>query len=86
MIDATSVRVKKDAREQVVHINRIRPLLQEDFSIEECQTWSPPLFTHTDSTEGVAVDDDCSDVQDAPPPTRTTRSGRVIRPVDFYGY
>ena len=62
VIDATSVRVKKDAREQIVHINRICPLLQEDFSIEECQTWSPPLFTHTDSTEGVAVEDDCSDV------------------------
>ena len=30
VIDATSVRVKKDSREQVVHINRIRPLLQED--------------------------------------------------------
>ena len=88
VIDATSVRVKKDSREQVVHINRIRPLLQEDSSIKECQMWSPPLFTHTDSSgdEGIAVDDDCFDVQEVPPPTRTTRSGRVICPVDFYGY
>ena len=36
--------------------------------------------------QGVTVDDDCSDVQDAPPPIRTTRNRRVIRPVDFYGY
>ena len=47
--------------------------------------WSPLLFTHTDSTgdEEVAVDDDCSDVQEVPPPTRTTCSGRVICPVDI---
>ena len=88
VIDTTSVRVKKDAREQVVHINRVRPLLQEDSSIEECRLWSPPLFTHIDSAgeEEVAVDNSHPDVRDAPSTTRTTRSGRVIRPVDYFGY
>ena len=50
VIDAISVRVKKDAREQIVYINQIYPLLQEDSSVKECQTWSPPLFTRTNST------------------------------------
>lgn len=86
-IKATSVKVKMGAREQVVHVNRIRPLLQESTSVAESHVWTPPLFTHTESseTDEAAVDDCGAPADDAPPP-QTTRSGRVIRPVDYYGY
>ena len=56
IVDITGVRVKMGTREQVVHINRIRPLLQEDSSAKEGQFWSPPLFTHTDFSETAVVD------------------------------
>ena len=88
VIDTTSVRLKEDAREQDVCINRIHPLLQEGSLIEEHQLWSPPLFTCIDSTgkEKIAVEDGCPNVHDAPPATRTTHSRRVIHPVDYFGY
>ena len=87
IVDATSVRVKMETREQVVHINRIRPLLQEDSSAKEGHLWSPPLFTHTDisGTDEAAVSDHEAS-QDDSPPMRTMHSGLVIRPVDCYSY
>ena len=86
-IDATSVKVKMGTREQIVHINRIRPLLQEDSSVTGSQGWTPPLFTHTESSgaDELAVADHGIPTDDRPP-LITTRSGRVIRPVDYYGY
>ena len=82
IIDTTSIKVKMETREQVVHINRIRPLLQEDSLAKEGQLWSAPLFTHTECS---GTDDDQEATQDDSPPVRTTHSGRVICPVD-YGY
>lgn len=81
------MKVKKDAREQVVHINRICPLLQEDSYIKESQVWSPPLFIHTDSTgDEEVIDNHCPDIPHAPSPVRITCNGRVIHPVDYSGY
>ena len=85
-IDATSVKVKMGTREQVIHINQIRPLLQRDTTVGEPLTWTPPLFTHSNSDT-----DDERAVENGPIPgddrtVRTIRSGREIRPVDYYGY
>ena len=38
-------------KEQIVHINHVRPLLQKDTSEEGSQTWTPPLFQHMESGE-----------------------------------
>ena len=82
--NTTTVKVRMGTKEQVVHINRVRPLLQEDTSGEESQTWTPPLFQHMESGE---ADDGHNDYQEAEnPPVRTTRSGRVSRPPERYGH
>jgi len=73
-------------REQVVHMNRIRPLLLEDTSSQETLTWEPPLFTQDD--EPIEEENDSPTPQDSNVNShleRTIRSGRVVRPVD-YGY
>ena len=76
--DGTSVRIRMGTKEQVVHVNRVRPLLQKDTSVsEEPGNWTPPLFQHVDSGNG--QDDE------NPAMLRTTRSGRIIRPPDRYG-
>jgi len=86
-IDVTSVRVKMGTREQVVHMNRIRPLLLEDTSPPETLTWKPPLFTQDDEPPEEETDSDSPANSNVNPPLeRTTRSGRVVRPVDYYGY
>ena len=46
-IDATSVKIKMGTREQIIHINRIHPLLQKGTTVGEPLTWAPPLFTHS---------------------------------------
>ena len=84
-IDATSVKVKMGTRQQVIHMNQIRPLLLEDSSSSETPTWEPPWFTHENDEpseeENPAAQDNSNPVVE-----RTTRSGRVVRPVDYYGY
>ena len=78
-----TLRLKKGEKEQVVHINRVRPLLEEDTKNKEIAGWSPPLLQEDPSEAPVSlysVDDDS--IQQLP----TTRSGHVIRPVDYYGY
>jgi len=82
----TSV-VRMETREQVIHINRICPFLQEDTTARESQTWTPPLFFHCDSDDNVkkiAKNDPI--ITDDSHVVRTTRSGRETRPVDYYGY
>ena len=72
--DTTSVKVKMGMKEQVVHINLIRPLLQKDNLEERSQTWAPPLFQHLESGEA----DDChSDNQKT---RNSTPSDCVVRP------
>ena len=79
----TTLRLKKGEKEQVVHINRVRHLLEEDTENTEIAGWSPPLFQEDPSEASVppnSVDNDS--IQLLP----TIRSGHVIRPIDYYGY
>ena len=95
--DGTSVKIKMGAKEQVVHVNRVRPLLQKDTSEPGFQNWTPPLFQHVDSgndqdmnprTPPMLEHVDSGGDQEAenPTPLRTTRSGRIIQPPDRYGH
>ena len=77
--DATSVKVQMGGKEQIVHINRVRPLLQEDTAAKRSQIWTPPLFQHLESDGADCPEDNSST-------TVTTRSGRVVRPPERYGY
>ena len=38
-------------RQQVIHMNWIRPLVLEDILPSETLTWEPPLFTHDELAE-----------------------------------
>ena len=75
---STTVRIKKGKREQVVHTNRIRPFLKEDVDTQQSSTWSPPLFQNDspDAHEPAQQDDQLP----------RSRSGRTIRPVDYFRY
>ena len=75
-------------KEQIVHVNRLRPLLRPDLTSEHNSggQWSPPLFEYY-------CDDHQASVPQWEPPVApqsgqpvTTRSERVVRPVDYYGY
>ena len=72
----TTLRIKKDNKEQVVHINRVRPFLEEDMDNVPSSNWSPPLFQNDSHDELLQHDDQLP----------RSRSGRTIRPVDYYGH
>ena len=84
-----TVKIKMDNKERVVHVNRVRPLLRADQTTESSEIsgrWSPPLFQHyyEDRPEPATCDE-------LPPPTQpehplTTRTGRIVKPVDYYGF
>ena len=40
----TTLRIQKDGKEQVVHVNRVRPFLEEDMNPLLSSTLNPPLF------------------------------------------
>ena len=75
--DSTSVKIKMGAKEQVVHVNLIRPLLQKDTSEPRFQNWTPPLFEHVHSGDDKEAEN--------PTPLRNTCSGRIVQPPDRYG-
>ena len=51
--DDTSVKIRMAAKEQVVHVNHVCPLLQKDTSeSERAGNWTLPLFQHVDSGNG----------------------------------
>jgi len=91
--DNTTVRIVKGGREQTVHVNRVRPLLERDEADSECESWSPPLF-HDHSQDDITERLEASENTEPPGSSsngtgqqlRTTRSGRVVKPVDYYGY
>ena len=71
----TSVRIRMRTKEQVVHVNRVCPLVQKDTSASQGPgNWTPPLFQHVDSGNG--QDDE------NPALLRTTCSGCIIPPPD----
>ena len=93
----TTVVLRMGTAERTVHINIVRPLLMKDTQnpVAE-QDWIPPLFIHDN-----AVDQPhprCADPEPERPPSVlihhqsngshpviTTRSGRVVRPVQRFG-
>ena len=80
--EATSVKVKMGTKEQVVHINRIHPLLQKNTLEEGHYNWITPLFQNLESDETQNDDQETENSASA----RTTHSGRVVRPPECYGY
>lgn len=87
----STIVLKLGSTERAVHINRVRPLLAEDTAGSPVLTdWSPPLFSHE---ECLPPQPPSHQVQPAPnlpqahvPPLPvTTRSGRIVRPVQRYG-
>ena len=78
--DPTTVLLKMGSRKQTVHINRVRTLLEEDKETNISPQWSPPLF-HSNLDESVDSTGELPNSSYLP----TTRSGRTIHPVDYYG-
>ena len=76
-------RIEMNIKERVIHVNRLRPLLRPDTTNEHSEgQWSPPLFQY------YCDDHPAPDPQAAPQSGQpvTTRSGRVVRPVDYYDH
>ena len=74
-----------------VHVNRVRPPLEEDTSRHVPSDWVPPLFSN-EPAPLVDLQEDCDpvivDSESLPESSRAsyvTRSGRVVRPVQRYG-
>ena len=81
------VKIKMNNKEWLVHVNRVRPLLRADQTPTTSAVpgrWSPPLFQyyHKDPPEPVAPNESPPSLPGCP---MTTRSGRVVKPVDYYG-
>ena len=72
----TTLGIKKDNKEQVVHINHVRPFLEEDMDTLPSPNWSPPLFQNDFHDEPLQHDFQLPQ----------SRSGHTIRPVDYYGH
>ena len=82
-----TIKIKMDNKERLVHVNRVRPLLRADQTPTTSAVpgrWSPPLFQyyHEDPPEPVAPNESPPSLPGCP---LTTRSGRVVKPVDYYG-
>ena len=73
------------AREQVIHMKWIRPLLLEDTSPTETLTWEPPLFTHTEQSD-IEIENESSTLVDNSLLERPTQSGHVIHLINYFGY
>ena len=81
-IDPTTVKLKMGSRKQTVHINRVRPFLEEGKDTIVSTQWSPPLFNNDNDENNLELTRESPDSSSLP----TTRSCRTIRPVDYYGY
>ena len=93
----STVVLRMGSAERKVHINRVRPLLLKDTQNPVVEPdWTPPLFAHEHAQEQPETVN--TDVEhDRPPsvllhhqssgphPVITTRSGRVIKPVQRFG-
>ena len=93
----STVVLRMGTAEHKVHINRVRPLLMKDTQnpVVE-QDWSPPLFTYEFAEEQPRAGNIDSEPDrlpsvlvhhqsSGPHPTITTRSGRVVKPVQRFG-
>ena len=84
-----NVRIIMDDKERLVHVNGVRPLLRAEQTTDGSiisERWSPPLFQH--------LREDCPESanrEELPPPSQSehpliTRAGRIVKPVDYYGF
>ena len=82
-----NVRIEMNGKERVVHVNRLRPLLRPDVRSKNSEgQWGPPLFQYyCDDRPASAPRQESPAAPQSGQPV-TTRSGRVVRPVDYYGY
>ena len=92
----STVVLRMGSAERKVHINRVRPLLMKDTQSPVVeQDWTPPLFTyeHTQEQPQTANTDFEPDrlpsvllhhQSNGPHPVITTRSGRVVKPVQRF--
>jgi len=84
-----NVRIQRNNKIHIVHVNRLRPLLRPDLGNEHCESgeqWSPPLFEYhcNDHPEPAPQWESPAAPQSGLPVT--TRSGRVVKPVEYFGY
>jgi len=85
MKNDTTVVLRMGAAYRTVHVNRVRPLLEEDVDHHVPSDWVPPLFSYEPAPLQAAPD--CSE-QTSPGDSGglyVTRSGRTVRPVQRYG-
>ena len=93
-----TVALKMGTAERKVHINRVCPLLMKDTETPMVgQDWTPPLFSYECAEEQPQVRDTDHPEPERPPsvlihhqssgphPVITTRSGRVVKPVQRFG-
>ena len=92
----STVVLRMGSAERKVHINRVRPLLMKDTQNPVVEPdWTPPLFAHEHAQEqSITVNTDFEHDRPSvllhhqssgPHPVITTRSGRVIKPVQRFG-
>ena len=80
-----TVAIKRGNTTRVVHVNRVRPLLEmKDSSGGQITTWSPPLFEQLDVEDLHSRPTSPVVSHNASPPV-VTHSGRVVKPVVRYG-
>ena len=88
LVGQTTVTVQMGKALRTVHLNRLRPLLEPpktplSGSSVPSADWCPPLFVHEEGSESLSIPFSAS--QATPPPSVTTRSGRLVKPVSRYG-
>ena len=84
--EPSTVKIRMGNSTHVVHINRIRPLLQgkvDDTPVD--RAWNPPYFHHSDgSNSGQDSDTRESSGNTDARSHIVTRSGQTVRPPDYY--
>ena len=88
LMGPTTVTVQMGKALRTVHVNRLCPLLEPpetplSGSSVLSADWCPPLFVHEEGSESLSIP--TSAPQATPPPSVTTRSGRLVKPVSRYG-
>ena len=86
--EPSTVKIRMGNSTRVVHINRIRALLQgkvDDTPVD--RAWNPPYFHHSDGSNSGQDSDTHESSGNADARSRVvTRSGRTVRPPDYYGH
>ena len=86
--EPSTVKIRKGNSTCVVHINRIRPLLQgkvDDTPVD--RAWNPPYFHHSDGSDSGQDSDTHESLGNTNARSHVvTRSGQTVRPPDYYGH